>query len=106
MREEGEEEGGRKEETRGTASSKRGPNTTGWLGISLTKDPTICSCEYRRCEYRIRWRSIWGHETLSWVGETHVSAATGAFGGAPYGATKRFLGWVETHANCATGAFG
>ena len=35
--------------------------------ISLTKDPTICSCEYRHCEYRIRWSSLWGHETLYWA---------------------------------------
>ena len=47
------------------------------IEISLAKDPTICSCEYRLCEQRIRWGSLWGHETLSWVGETHVSAATG-----------------------------
>ena len=33
-REEGEEEE-RRGETRGTVSSKRGPNTTGWLGIIL-----------------------------------------------------------------------
>ena len=30
--------------------------------ISLAKDPTICSCEYRNCEYLLRWRSLWGHE--------------------------------------------
>ena len=34
-----------------------------------------------------RLSSLWGHEMLSWMGETHASAA-GAFGGAPYGATK------------------
>ena len=50
------------EVTRGALSSKRGPNTTGWLETSLAKDPTICSCEYRNCEYLLRWRSLWGHE--------------------------------------------
>ena len=44
------------------------------------------------------------------VGGTHVDTATGAFGGAPYGATKRVRGapkWAwGRHANAATGAFG
>ena len=58
----------------------------------MAKDPTICSCEYRRWEYRIRWSSLWGHETLYWVGESHANCATGTFGGAPDGATKRCTG--------------
>eukprot|EP00959_Pyramimonas_sp_CCMP1952_P293768 6144279-Pyramimonas_sp.AAC.1 len=33
--------------TRGAVPSKRGTNTTGRLGISLAKDTTIRSCEYR-----------------------------------------------------------
>ena len=33
--EEGEEEKREEEETRGAVSSKRGPNTTGWLGITI-----------------------------------------------------------------------
>merc|ERR1712091_640988 len=41
----------------------------------------------------LRWSSLWGHETLSWVGDTHADTPTGAFGGAPYGATKRCPGW-------------
>ena len=41
----------------------------------------------------LRRSSLWGHEPLPWVGETHARAATGAFGGAPYGATKRCPGW-------------
>ena len=32
--------------------------------------------------------------------------ATGALGGAPYGATKRCGGWGETHADTATGTLG
>eukprot|EP00959_Pyramimonas_sp_CCMP1952_P129758 2713459-Pyramimonas_sp.AAC.1 len=32
------------------------------------------------------------HEALYWAGETHAAAATGAFGGAPYGATERCAG--------------
>ena len=39
------------------------------VGISLTKNPTICSCEYRI-----------------------VGTAFGNFGGAPYGATNRVRG--------------
>eukprot|EP00959_Pyramimonas_sp_CCMP1952_P261345 5463865-Pyramimonas_sp.AAC.1 len=36
--------------------------------------------------------------------ETHAACATGAFGGAPCGATKY---WVsEAHAGCATGTLG
>eukprot|EP00959_Pyramimonas_sp_CCMP1952_P215504 4508467-Pyramimonas_sp.AAC.1 len=45
-----------------------------------------------------------------WVAGTHVITATGAFGGAPNGATKRVRGvpkWVaETHAITSTVAFG
>eukprot|EP00959_Pyramimonas_sp_CCMP1952_P068477 1429083-Pyramimonas_sp.AAC.1 len=36
---------------------------------------------------------VWGHETLCWVGETYADCATGTFGGAPSGATKRCAGW-------------
>ena len=47
---------------------------------------------------------------MRWAGWTHVNAATGAFGGAPYGATNRVRGvpkWVaRTHVDSATGAFG
>eukprot|EP00959_Pyramimonas_sp_CCMP1952_P435788 9125625-Pyramimonas_sp.AAC.1 len=35
------------------------------------------------------WSSVWGHETLCWAWETHAAPLIGAFGGAPYGATKR-----------------
>eukprot|EP00959_Pyramimonas_sp_CCMP1952_P237957 4972658-Pyramimonas_sp.AAC.1 len=41
-----------------------------------------------------------GHETLSWVGETHANTPTGAFGGAPYDATNRCPAWgrrMRTH---------
>eukprot|EP00959_Pyramimonas_sp_CCMP1952_P024384 511688-Pyramimonas_sp.AAC.1 len=37
----------------------------------------------------LRWSSLWSHKALYWVWRTHVGCATGAFGGAPYGATKR-----------------
>eukprot|EP00959_Pyramimonas_sp_CCMP1952_P031831 667744-Pyramimonas_sp.AAC.1 len=30
---------------------------------------------------------------LSWVASTHAACGTEAFGGAPYGTTKRCLGW-------------
>eukprot|EP00959_Pyramimonas_sp_CCMP1952_P417827 8754054-Pyramimonas_sp.AAC.1 len=56
---------------------------------SLAKDPTICSCEYHIVGTSFGKAPLWGHETLSWVGETHANAATGTIGGAPYGATKR-----------------
>eukprot|EP00959_Pyramimonas_sp_CCMP1952_P172741 3609598-Pyramimonas_sp.AAC.1 len=41
--------------------------------------------------------------------EPHAGTATGAFAGAPLGATKRVSGapnWGEPHAGAATGAFG
>eukprot|EP00959_Pyramimonas_sp_CCMP1952_P011670 245282-Pyramimonas_sp.AAC.1 len=43
----------RRRSTRGDVSSKRGPNTTGWLGkteqpIILAKDPTIRKCKNRK----------------------------------------------------------
>ena len=57
--------------------SKRGPNTTGWLGTNkniLAKDPTICSCEYREAgemteggglwHIGLSWSSLWGHESV------------------------------------------
>eukprot|EP00959_Pyramimonas_sp_CCMP1952_P402201 8428256-Pyramimonas_sp.AAC.1 len=38
------------------------------------------------------WTSLWGHDTVYWVGETHAVHTTGALGGPPYGATKRCIG--------------
>eukprot|EP00959_Pyramimonas_sp_CCMP1952_P424057 8882401-Pyramimonas_sp.AAC.1 len=37
---------------------------------------------------------------------THASGPTGAFGGAPYGATRRCIGWWMTRAGGPIGAFG
>eukprot|EP00959_Pyramimonas_sp_CCMP1952_P376589 7887823-Pyramimonas_sp.AAC.1 len=37
----------------------------------------------------LRWSSLWGYEALPMVEETRARATAGAFGGAPYGATKR-----------------
>merc|ERR1712153_238645 len=58
-----------------------------------------------RQHWGLRWSSLWGHETLHWVGETHANCATGTFGGAPYGATQRCTGWGKRmrcrHADCA-----
>eukprot|EP00959_Pyramimonas_sp_CCMP1952_P229180 4791831-Pyramimonas_sp.AAC.1 len=48
---------------------------------------------FGRRHWGLRWSSFGGHETLSWVALTHAAGATVAFGGAPYGATKRFSGW-------------
>eukprot|EP00959_Pyramimonas_sp_CCMP1952_P039106 818699-Pyramimonas_sp.AAC.1 len=45
------------------------------------------------CHWSLRWSPLWGHETLSWVGETHADPAPGAFDGVLYGATKRCPGW-------------
>ena len=98
----GEEEGEEQkreeeEETRGAVSSKRGPNTTGWLGkISLAKDPTICSCESRSCEYRLRRSSLWGHETCEGCAEMSGGDACElchwGLRRSSYGATKRVRG--------------
>eukprot|EP00959_Pyramimonas_sp_CCMP1952_P119065 2489437-Pyramimonas_sp.AAC.1 len=74
----------------------------------------------------LQWSSAWGYEALHWVERTQANVATGAFGGAPYVATKRCITWDEcrrrtfrwssiqghgtvhwarqTHANVATGA--
>ena len=56
------------------------------------------ACE--RCHWGLGWSSRWGHEPcegraemgMRWAGRTHVNCATGAFGGAPYGATNRVRG--------------
>eukprot|EP00959_Pyramimonas_sp_CCMP1952_P010911 228675-Pyramimonas_sp.AAC.1 len=45
------------------------------------------------CHWSLRWSSLWGHDTLSWVAVTHADPASGTFGGAPYGATKCCPGW-------------
>eukprot|EP00959_Pyramimonas_sp_CCMP1952_P355148 7439387-Pyramimonas_sp.AAC.1 len=42
--------------------------------------------------WSIRWSSLLGHARLPWVALTHAAGATGAFGGAPYGAAKRCPG--------------
>ena len=43
-----------------------------------------------------QWSSLWGHETCEGSAgrdpSHHVNAATGAFGGAPHGATERVRG--------------
>ena len=56
--------------------------------------------------WRFRRSSLWGHETLCWVQETHAKTATGALGGrwsSLWG--HETLCWVgETHANTATRA--
>eukprot|EP00959_Pyramimonas_sp_CCMP1952_P279868 5851353-Pyramimonas_sp.AAC.1 len=44
-------------------------------------------------DWGLLWGSRRGLETLYWVGETHVSCSTGAFGRAPYEATERRVGW-------------
>eukprot|EP00959_Pyramimonas_sp_CCMP1952_P233585 4881732-Pyramimonas_sp.AAC.1 len=44
------------------------------------------------CHWTLRWRPLWGLETLSWAALTHADSATGAVGGAPCGATKRCPG--------------
>eukprot|EP00959_Pyramimonas_sp_CCMP1952_P186251 3894672-Pyramimonas_sp.AAC.1 len=46
-----------------------------------------------------RLSSLWGHETLCCVGETHADTATGAFGGA-------VLGGGDACGHRRTGAFG
>eukprot|EP00959_Pyramimonas_sp_CCMP1952_P297501 6223874-Pyramimonas_sp.AAC.1 len=59
MRRRGEELGDRLFKTR-TQNQRMVGNKTS--EISLARDPTICSCEYRNCKYFLRWRSLWGHE--------------------------------------------
>eukprot|EP00959_Pyramimonas_sp_CCMP1952_P259560 5427045-Pyramimonas_sp.AAC.1 len=41
------------------------------------------------CHWSHLWRSLCGHPTLSCVAVTQAGTATGAFGGATYGAIKR-----------------
>ena len=43
-------------------------------------------------QWGLRWSSLWGYETLPWAKEPHADTPSGAFGGAPYGATKRVRG--------------
>ena len=69
-------------------------------------------CE--RSHLGIRRSSPWGHEACEgvpkWVWGAHAGGGTGAFGGAPYGATTRVRGvlnWVcVTHAGGPVGASG
>ena len=69
-------------------------------------------CE--RSHWGPRWSSLWGHEPrercaemgLRWAGRTHANCATGAFGGAPHGATNRVRGvpeWVSMRGRGACG---
>eukprot|EP00959_Pyramimonas_sp_CCMP1952_P321808 6734074-Pyramimonas_sp.AAC.1 len=45
------------------------------------------------CHWGLRWSSLWGQKRVKNVPNLvyvcHVGCATGAFSGAPYGATKR-----------------
>eukprot|EP00959_Pyramimonas_sp_CCMP1952_P336766 7051639-Pyramimonas_sp.AAC.1 len=49
-----------------------------------------------RWHWGIRWSSLWGHKRVrsvpKWMCVTHAGNGTGAFGGAPYRATKRMRG--------------
>ena len=51
---------------------------------------------YELSHWSPRWGSLWGHETsegcAEMTGWPHTSFPTGAFGAAPYGATKRVRG--------------
>eukprot|EP00959_Pyramimonas_sp_CCMP1952_P010931 228946-Pyramimonas_sp.AAC.1 len=66
----------------------------------------LAPCELSH--WGLRWSVTRGVPT--WVRWRHANIATGAFGGAPYGATKRVTGVPKRarwrHANPATGAFG
>ena len=52
------------------------------------------ACEHPH--WGLRWSSLWGHEPSEWCAKMgrspHANPATGAFGGAPYGATNRVRG--------------
>ena len=62
----------------------------GFLKYKSSHSISVRACELRR--WGIRWSSLWGNETPCWVWRTHAGTPTGAFGGAPYGATKRCAG--------------
>ena len=51
----------------------------------------VGACE--RSQWGLRWSSLGATNRVrgvpKWSGRPHVDPATGAFGGAPYGATKR-----------------
>eukprot|EP00959_Pyramimonas_sp_CCMP1952_P452804 9467196-Pyramimonas_sp.AAC.1 len=54
-----------------------------------------------------------GQPNVDWVSGTHADGPTGGFGGVPYGATKRCIGFVKmpnwvsgTHADGPIGDFG
>eukprot|EP00959_Pyramimonas_sp_CCMP1952_P355102 7438269-Pyramimonas_sp.AAC.1 len=45
------------------------------------------------CRWGLRGGSLWARGTLSWMALARAGPAAGAFGRAPYGATKRCPGW-------------
>eukprot|EP00959_Pyramimonas_sp_CCMP1952_P231855 4845681-Pyramimonas_sp.AAC.1 len=49
------------------------------------------ACELRHWD--LRWSSHGARKPCTGLGETHSNCATGTFGGAPSGATKRGTGW-------------
>ena len=84
---------------------QRCPLTRALSGLkSQTAEPTsvrsVCQkrpeSPCRRSHWGLRWSSLWGHETCEGCARRgpnhHADAATGAFGGAPYGATERVRG--------------
>ena len=52
----------------------------------------------------LRWRSLWGHETCE--GSVEMMGGAGAFGGDPYGATKRPRNCAGPQCDPATGTLG
>ena len=66
----------------------------------VCRNGAVAPCELSH--WGLRWSSLWGHETCEGCAEMgrwrHANFPTGAFGGAPYGATKRVRGvpkWGE-----------
>ena len=60
-----------------------------------------------RSHWGLRWSSLWGHEACEWCARRdpshYADAASGAFGGAPYGATETCEGCAELGAGAACG---
>ena len=67
-------------------------------------DVEICGNACGPCHWGLQWSTLWGHETCEGCPEMevelHADPATGAFGGAPYGATKRVRGALKLRWNC------
>eukprot|EP00959_Pyramimonas_sp_CCMP1952_P125967 2634136-Pyramimonas_sp.AAC.1 len=65
------------------------------MGVLMTPQNAVLAVAHTcgHPHWGLRWSSVWGHEAPYLVWRTHVAIPSGVLNGAPYGATKRRIGY-------------